>query len=252
MNPIPPPPNPLEGGEPRAARQPDGKTLVLWLDSVAGDVAADICFARLLADGTADNAFGNGGFVRVRGVAARGDLAVEVLVRDDGRFLGLFNRPVKSGHHVIWIAWFTARAELDLSRGNGGISELEGIGLSFAESAALLPDGRIVVAGAPDSAQMPGLPAGVSRMARLDPDGGLDTTFGERGSGIVALTAFGKTVRPAQVVVAQDGTIFVTGKPPFGQVHGPRNGAAVAVMKFEPENGRRPPSPSHSKKVRGP
>lgn len=231
------PPNPLEGGEPRAARQPDGKTLVLWLDAAAGAMATDVCLARLHADGTSDKSFGEGGFVRLRGLAAPGDLAAEVLVREDGAFLGIFNRPMNETDFATWIAWFRADGLPDLTRGIGGISDPVNIGLNFVESAALLPDGRIVLAGCPDSTEIRGAPAGIPRMARLNPDGSFDTTFGEGGSGVVALTAFGTHLRPAQVVVAADGTIFVTGRPRRGKELSTRPGEALAVMKIRPDGG---------------
>lgn len=196
VDPTPIPPNPLEGSEPRAARQPDGKTLVLWLDAAASR-STDVCLARLNADGTSDRDFGEGGFVRLRGLAAPGDEAAEVLVREDGGFLAIFNRPMNESDFATWIAWFRADGRPDLTRGVGGISDPMNIGLNFVESAALLPDGRIVVAGLPDATQVPGAPQGIARMARLRADGGLDATFGEGGSGIVALRAFGTRLRPA-------------------------------------------------------
>lgn len=232
VDPTPIPPNPLEGGEPRAARQPDGKTLVLWLDAATVAVSTDVCLARLNADGTSDKSFGEGGFVRLRGLAAPGDQAAEVLVREDGGFLGIFNRPMNETDFATWIAWFRADGHPDLTRGVGGISDPVNIGLNFVESAALLPDGRIVVAGCPDATEVPGAPAGVPRMARLNADGSLDRSFGEDGSGIIALMAFGTRLRPAQIVVAADGTIFITGRPPRGKEVQARNGEAVAVMKI--------------------
>jgi uncharacterized delta-60 repeat protein len=235
VDPTPIPPNPLEGGEPRAARQPDGKTLVLWLDAAAA-MSTDVCLARLNADGTSDKSFGEGGFVRLRGLAAPGDQAAEVLVREDGGFLGIFNRPMNETDFATWIAWFRADGHPDLTRGVGGISDPVNIGLNFVESAALLPDGRIVVAGCPDATEVPGAPQGVPRLARLKADGNLDTGFGEGGSGIVALMAFGTRLRPAQIVVAADGTIFVTGRPPRGKQEHARSGEAVAVMKIRAED----------------
>jgi uncharacterized delta-60 repeat protein len=237
VDPTPIPPNPLEGGEPRAARQPDGKTLVLWLDAASVAMSTDVCLARLNADGTSDMAFGEGGFVRLRGLAAPGDQAAEVLVREDGGFLGIFNRPMNEADFATWIAWFRADGRPDLTRGVGGISDPVNIGLNFVESAALLPDGRIVVAGCPDATEVPGAPPGVPRMARLNADGSLDTSFGEGGSGIVPLTAFGTRLRPAQVVVAPDGTIFVTGRPPRAKDDQVRSAEAVAVMKFRADGG---------------
>lgn len=235
MDPTPIPPNPLEGGEPRAARQADGKTLVLWLDAASGTITTDVCIARLNADGSSDNSFGEGGFVRLRGLASPGDLAAEVLVREDGGFLGIFNRPVNEADFATWIAWFRPDGRPDLTRGIGGISDPVNLGVNFVESAALLPDGRIVLAGCPDATEVAGAPPGVSRMARLNADGSLDTSFGEGGCGIIALAAFGTHLRPAQVVVAADGTIFVTGRPHRGKDDHGRGGEAVAVMKIRPD-----------------
>lgn len=234
MDPIPIPPNALEGGEPRAARQSDGKTLVLWLEADAGTVSTDVCLARLHADGSSDAAFGDNGFVRARGLALHGDLPAEVLVRDDGAILAIFNRPLNEVDYTTWIVWFRPEGRLDTSRDQGGVAGPFNVGLRFVDSAALLPDGKIVLAGPPDATEVPGAPPGVSRMARLDADGRLDKTFGRAGSGIVALTSFGTTLRPAQVVVAQDGTIFVTGRP-LHEVPGEGQlREAIAVMKFRP------------------
>jgi beta-propeller uncharacterized protein DUF5122 len=232
MDPIPIPPNALEGGEPRAARQSDGKTLVLWLETDAGTISTDVCLARLHADGTSDTEFGDMGFVRARGLALHGDLPAEVLVRDDGAILAIFNRPVNEVDYATWIAWFRPEGRLDTSRNHGGIAGPFNVGLRFLDSAALLPDGRIVLAGPADGTDVPGAPPGVSRMARLEPDGGLDRTFGQAGCGIVALTAFGTSLRPAQIVVAQDGTIFVTGRPLQEVASEGQLRETIAVMKF--------------------
>jgi uncharacterized delta-60 repeat protein len=228
------PPSTRAAGEPRAARQGDGKTLVLWLDSDPATRSTDVCLARLHADGSSDTAFGDRGCVRLRGLAAHGDLAAEVLVRDDGTIVAIFNRPLNEIDYATWIAWLGADGRLDASRGDRGISRLLNIGLNFVDAAALLPDGRIVVAGPPDATPVPGAPPAVARMARLDADGRLDPAFGESGAGVVALTAFGTQLRPAQIVVAQDGTIFVTGRPRMEARAAARAGGAVAVMKFAP------------------
>ena len=160
------------------AIQLDGKLVA------AGSARGDFAVARYTTDGTLDSTFGTRGkvvtnFGTVDGSESN-EQAYALAIQPDGKIVVVGASDFRSrndGRHTLRdfaIARYTADGRLDPSFGSGGMV-LTDFGDSFssnAESVAIQPDGRIVVAGGG---------GGYFALARYSADGMLDTSFGRGG-----------------------------------------------------------------------
>lgn len=151
----------------------DGKILV------SGEVFLDNSFllVRLNPNGSLDNTFGNGGSVRAKmGTSVAPAGAAAIAIQPDGKI-------VAAGYSFD--AWAIARFHPD-GQFDNDFSNDGKILLNFTEATekavdvVLQPDGKILVAGARSHISGP-----TSIVARLNPDGTPDTTFGTGANGIV-------------------------------------------------------------------
>jgi uncharacterized delta-60 repeat protein len=167
------------------ALQPDGKIVVVGETYVNNDFSEeDFAVSRHLPNGTLDTSFGNGGKVKTDfpGLAA---VASSVVVQPDGKIVvagGAF--PIFTFLGDIAVVRYNPDGSLDTSFGNGGIvgTSFPGQG-SYAFDVALLPDGKIVVAGTHFINFQPSEQTSDTNFAivRYNPDGSLDPTFGNNG-----------------------------------------------------------------------
>ena len=151
----------------------DGKILV------SGEVFLDNSFllVRLNPNGSLDITFGNGGSVRAKmGTAVAPGAAAAIAIQPDGKI-------VAAGFSAD--AWAIARFHPD-GQFDNDFSNDGKILFNFSEAAdkavdvVLQPDGKILVAG-----QHWGMLGATSVVARLNPDGTPDNTFGTGANGIV-------------------------------------------------------------------
>ena len=174
---------------------PDGDILVA---GVRGDTTA---LARYLPDGTPDLAYGEGGVAPLPSIPAVSTQSIESVggVNDlaaDAQGRGL----------VLWkganVTRTAADGALDGTFGEGGTAKL-GAGAHFT---ALAVDGRgrILLAG-----YRHGQPEMV--VARLDPEGSLDRSFGRHGIAEIRIGPAGTTAGARQIAVGRNGDIFVAG-----------------------------------------
>ena len=185
--------------------QPDGKIVAGGISSrlTGGDMA--FLGLRLTADGAIDPTFGSGG----RALAAFGSsLAVgrAVALQGDGGIVvggGVF----LNNKMVFGLARFTAAGGLDAGFGTGGevIVPFAGSNVSQINDLALQSDGRIIAAGIAT-----GTNATDFALARLNPDGSLDHSFGDQG---ILRTDFshGSSDVGAAVALLPDDRILVGG-----------------------------------------
>jgi uncharacterized delta-60 repeat protein len=146
------------------AVQPDGK-----LVAVGGSFEREsvVVLARYAADGTPDLSFGGDG------IAVASFRPIDMVPT---RVFVLRNRKLLVAGYG-GVTRFGANGSLDRSFGEGGRARPVSVD---GYTAALLPDGKILVIGATPST---GRPAGRDfGVARLTADGRLDTTYGRRGS----------------------------------------------------------------------
>ena len=159
--------------------QPDGKILTAG-SVIHNNFVVAFVTARFNTDGSLDQTFGNNGSVQT----TFGDAAAEgndVVLQTDGKIIvvGFSGAGSYSSLNNFALVRFNPDGSLDQSFGSGGkIKSTSGI----ATSAVLQTDGKIVVGGSYDT--------GVHgfMLARYNPDGSLDTTFGNFG---VTRTAIG-------------------------------------------------------------
>jgi uncharacterized delta-60 repeat protein len=167
------------------ALQPDGKLVVAGTTYTDNDFSnEDFAIARYNTDGSLDTSFGNNGKVTTDfpGLAA---VISAVVVQPDGKIVvagGAF--PLFTFAGDFKVARYNPNGSLDTSFGAGGIvtTIFPGDG-SFAFALALQPDGKIIAAGTDFFDFNPGDMSDTNfALARYNPDGSLDTTFGSGGT----------------------------------------------------------------------
>ena len=186
------------------ALAPDGKIVVA---GVTGPTLTSIGVARLTANGDLDNSFNGNGKATVPGTV--GALAVQ----PDGKVI-----VGGSSGGDFTVARFNTNGTLDQTFGSGGRASVNfGTGADTVNDIAVQPDGKIVLAGASSG----------FAVARLQPNGSLDTTFGTSGKTSVAFRGPDSGQR---VALQPDGKIVVAGVG--GAI--PNSDLAIARLQGDP------------------
>jgi uncharacterized delta-60 repeat protein len=160
-----------------AALQPDGKLVVAGHVTQANNSVA-VALVRYNADGTLDTSFSGDGKVIETGVLGR---AFAVAVHTDGKILVAGDAPV-SGRGAdladMLVARFNPDGSLDTTFGTAGVSVFDvTVGTDLARNLVLMANGASYVAGDALGSD-PALQTGI---AKLHPNGTLDTSFGTGG-----------------------------------------------------------------------
>lgn len=173
------------------ARQANGRILVAGRSDPTGGVVV-----RLRANGGLDPDFNGSGHVTLPGVVT----ANAVLVQPDRRIVVAGNTV---GLEQMIVMRLNPSGSPDTSFGTAGSTTLDfGSLADLTGGAALQPDGRIVIAGySQDNEEI--------AVARLNPDGSLDATFGNGGK---ALVGFGVATFGNAVALQRNGRILVAGQ----------------------------------------
>lgn len=190
------------------AVQPDGKVVTTGYASSAG--LKYMALARQNADGTVDTGFGTAGEV----VGIVNSIGNSVLVLPGGKLLaGGFNRTDTTNGYGF-LARFNADGSVDTSfgGGNGWVRvSLPYINATYGFSAmAMQGDGKIVA-----SAWLTVPQSGTNYdlvVARMNPDGSLDTSFGN--GGVTTIDAGSSTDAAKALIIQSDGRIVVGGAAP--------------------------------------
>ncbi len=126
------------------ALQPDGKIIVAGVCSNGAN--SDFCLARYLANGTLDTSFGSTAKV-ITPIGSGNDYGYSVVLQPDGKIV--VAGYCSNGANIDFcLARYLANGTLDTSFGSTGkVITAIGSGNDVANSAALQPDGKIVVAG---------------------------------------------------------------------------------------------------------
>ncbi len=185
--------------------QPDGKIIAAG-SGLDAAFTRDFKIVRYLPNGSLDTSFDGDGIVTTEfapsGSPLTNDSAEDVVVQPDGRIVAAGTAGVQFG-----AARYNPDGTLDASfDGDGRVTtRFFGQDIEGARGLALQADGRIVVAGEATS-------DGDRHMslARYEPNGGLDTTF---GSGGLVTTDFGDPSNDiaADVTIQADGKIVAVG-----------------------------------------
>jgi uncharacterized delta-60 repeat protein len=211
------------------AMQADGKIVVVGTTYQDNDYSnEDFAIARYNAKGRLDDSFGVKGRVTTNfpGLAA---VASAVVVQPDGKILvagGAFPLFVFAGDFKL--ARYNPDGSLDAGFGNGGIVTTDFGHGSYAFSLALQPDGKIIVAGTvfvdfstDDSSNTD------FGLARYNPDGTLDSSFGNGGKLTTDFDGFNDDA--LAVLLQPDGKIVAA-----GSAKNPTNYYDFALARYLP------------------
>ncbi len=206
------------------ALQPDGGILVAGTAFAHGTANDQFALARFTADGKLDATFGSDGIVSTH-VGAGGAAVQSLALQPDGRIL-LAGTAFSNGltDDDFALARYTPDGRLDSEFGTGGIVTTDfGSGeagarpsLDRAGGVAVESDARIVVAGSTRGEHQ------AFALARYNPDGSLDSSFGVGGKAQVAATepqVYAVVVQPARdVILAGTAGPLSRGTAPFALV----------------------------------
>jgi uncharacterized delta-60 repeat protein len=141
-------------------------------------VSVGIGAVRYLPSGSLDSTFGSGGFA----LAQPGFLGGALTLQSDGKIVVVGNTELAGGGENFVVARFNPNGSPDSTFGSGGVVTTAFPGASATEIAAAVlqqPDGKILVGG---TAQAPGRTSpSLGALARYNPNGSLDPTFGSGG-----------------------------------------------------------------------
>ncbi len=172
------------------ARQANGRIVIAGRSTVAGAVVA-----RLRTTGALDPDFGTGGRVSLGPGILRA-----VLVQPDRKIIVAGNA---KNPDEMTVTRLNPGGTPDGGFGNAGTATLDFGNLANPlDDAVLQPDGKIVVAGFSQEGQ-------VAAVARLNPDGKPDATFGNAGK---ATVDFGVAMFGHAVALQKNGRIVVAGQ----------------------------------------
>jgi uncharacterized delta-60 repeat protein len=180
------------------------------------------------APGDPDPAFGQGGSVRLFPTHEDTHLRAVAVQPDDKAVLAGGNAASE-----LLVVRLLADGSLDPGFGKGGIVTVPFAG-GFAEgrAVAVQPDGKIVVAGGAKGALSEDF-----MVARFEPDGTLDKTFGAGKTGVVVLPVVSGQDRVEGLSVGAGGKILLTGEARLPENKGEEAGIAVLKANGEPDTG---------------
>ena len=176
------------------ALQTDGKIVTVARST------GDFTVVRYNQDGTLDTSFGSGGIASAD-LGSPFDETFDVAIQSDGKIVAVGH----TGSIDFGLARFNTDGSLDITfDGDGKVTTVFG-SLDEAFAVAIQPDGKIVAIGH-TLIQPPG--TADFALARYNPNGSLDTTFGNGGK---VTTDFGGEDRGDGVLIQPDGKIVVAG-----------------------------------------
>lgn len=181
------------------AVQSDGKIVVAGYTNLFG--TNDILLLRFNANASLDTSFdGDGRRVFLNNGDDRGQA---VVLQPDGKIIVAGYTNIL-GSNDFFILRFNANGGLDSSFDSDGRVVISGPGNDRAQAVALQPDGKIVVGGTTDVAG-----SNDFLVARLNPNGSLDGTFGSGGRQLIS--GFGGNEQAQALALQSDGRIVVAG-----------------------------------------
>jgi len=193
------------------AIQADGKSVVVGTTYRNNDFSdEDFVVTRYNTDGMLDNTFGNRGKVRTDfpGLAA---VPSSVVIQPDGKIVvagGAF--PLFTFLGNFKVARYNPNGSLDTSFGDGGIVTTIFPAGSYASDVALQSDGKIIAAGTVFVDFIIGESSDTDfALARYNPDGTPDATFGNNGQ--VATDFLGFEDDAFSILIQPDGKIVAVG-----------------------------------------
>jgi len=208
----------LSFGSPQPLVQPDGKIVV------AGTTIAQhgsglnvgtfgVVLVRYNANGTLDSSFGSDG--RVRSPIAMGVNALSL--QADGKLVVAGESEDDPYTHYVRLVRYTADGSLDRGFGQRGVvtvsASATNAGVDSANALAVLPDGKLIVAGSTAQAcprgSVPSCTDDQLMLARLTSAGALDQSFGDGGIVRTPIAPF--NADGASIAMQPTGRILIAG-----------------------------------------
>jgi uncharacterized delta-60 repeat protein len=169
------------------AVQPDGKILIAGR---VPDHGGDFALVRLTRDGVLDTTFGDNG--RVTTDFGGSDSAYAIALQADGKIVVAGSAALASSGIDFAVARYTTDGSPDVTfSGDGKLTTAFGNDTDTAFAIAIQPDGKLVVAG--ESNRGSSATGMDFALARYQPDGSLDASFG--GTGTVTTAIGGNSAR---------------------------------------------------------
>jgi uncharacterized delta-60 repeat protein len=190
------------------ARQADGKIILAGTRN-ASDSSSNIGLVRYNPNGSLDTTFDGDGIVTTQ-IGTTGTEASAVAVQPDGKIV-VAGIASNSGTGFYTIVRYNPNGSLDTSFDGDGIFTISGVGRP--DSMAIQPDGKIVTAG---SISLDFFTSDFC-IVRVNPNGGLDTTFDNDGKAIVSVSdpGAGNADLAYALALQADGKIVVGGESDF-------------------------------------
>ncbi|HZV68025.1 MAG TPA: T9SS type A sorting domain-containing protein [Saprospiraceae bacterium] len=189
-----------------AAIQPDGKIILSGFAAIAAK--GDFAMVRYFEDGTVDKFFGTGGkvFTDLEG-AGRSDFSTSMLLEPNGNIVlaGAANFDNMFIESDIGVVRYDQDGNPDKSFGDQGIFILKLGGNTQAQDIARQPDGKYIVAGKSNFV----FSHNQWLMFRLNPDGEIDTKFGDLGLTVTDLD--GESESASGIEIQNDSRIVMGG-----------------------------------------
>jgi uncharacterized delta-60 repeat protein len=200
-------------------RQPDGKLVAAGTSYNGPD--GDFTLARYNPDGSLDPGFGSGGKVTTA-IGAGDDGANALALQPDGRLVAA-GYGWNGSKYVFALARYNPDGTLDPTFGSGGkVITPIGSGDDFACGLALQPDGKLVATGPSNNGSNYDF-----ALARYNPDGSLDPTFGSGGK---VTTAIGPgNDRACALALHPDGKLVAAGHSANGSQ------TVFALARYHPD-----------------
>lgn len=178
------------------ALQPDGKLLIAGQTNETGP--AQYLLVRCNPDGSLDTTFGGTGKITAQFTAdSTASWGNEVLLRPNGRIIVVGTSSIGSGLAKRFaVAQYTNGGALDPDFGTAGATVV--LNTDWVEAAALQPDGKLIISAYNDVF-----------LARLNPNGTVDTTFGNNGILNQHFSILYMEIKAVKVL--SDGKILVAG-----------------------------------------
>lgn len=200
------------------AIQPDGKILVGGKSTALGD-KPDFALARYNADGGLDPSFGLNGRV-ITDFFDDADSLGGIALQPGGKIVAAGSAVEPGVGSVFAVARYNPDGSLDPSFGLGGKTTTRFPEEAEAAALALTPTGKILAVGTASPLIHPRI-----ALARYNPDGNLDASFGTNG--IVVNTVASNANRARAVVLQTDNKIVIAGDDSLAQ--------SSALFRYNPD-----------------
>jgi uncharacterized delta-60 repeat protein len=186
------------------ALQADGKIVVAgFFQPGANSSASDFALARYTVNGALDPTFGTGGKLTTK-VGDFDAAANQVLVQADGKIVAAGHTSTSGGGFKFALVRYNNDGSLDTTFNGTGIVTINFGQLDDIHGLALQPDSKLVAVGSYFTGSKVDL-----ALARYNPDGSLDASFGTGGK--VTTDLGGQNQSAQSAVIQADGKLVVAG-----------------------------------------